>query len=203
MIEVKSLFKKGILNNINLKINKGEIVVILGESGSGKTTLLNCLSGIDHKFKGNIYYDGKDISKYKNYKLKRFIKKNIGFVFQDYNLLKNLNAYENILVGKNDKDKALELLFLIGLTDCKNKYIYELSGGECQRISIARAIIKNPKVLICDEPTGALDKSNTLKILKILSDINSKYGTTIIIVTHNPMVTLIADRIIDIKNITK
>lgn len=203
MIEVKSLFKKGILNNINLKINKGEIVVILGESGSGKTTLLNCLSGIDNKFKGNIYYDGKDISKYKNYKLKKFIKKNIGFVFQDYNLLKNLNAYENILVGKNDKDKALELLSLIGLTDCKNKYIYELSGGECQRISIARAIIKNPKVLICDEPTGALDKSNTLKILKILSDINSKYGTTIIIVTHNPMVTLIADRIIDIKNITK
>lgn len=203
MIEVKSLFKKGILNNINLKINKGEIVVILGESGSGKTTLLNCLSGIDNKFKGNIYYDGKDISKYKNYKLKKFIKKNIGFVFQDYNLLKNLNAYENILVGKNDKDKALELLSLIGLTDCKNKYIYELSGGECQRISIARAIIKNPKVLICDEPTGALDKSNTLKILKILSDINSKYGTTIIIVTHNPIVTLIADRIIDIKNITK
>ncbi len=203
MIEVKSLFKKGILNNINLKINKGEIVVILGESGSGKTTLLNCLSGIDNKFKGNIYYDGKDISKYKNYKLKKFIKKNIGFVFQNYNLLKNLNAYENILVGKNDKDKALELLSLIGLTDCKNKYIYELSGGECQRISIARAIIKNSKVLICDEPTGALDKSNTLKILKILSDINSKYGTTIIIVTHNPMVTLIADRIIDIKNITK
>ncbi len=203
MIEVKSLFKKGILNNINLKINKGEIVVILGESGSGKTTLLNCLSGIDNKFKGNIYYDGKDISKYKNYKLKKFIKKNIGFVFQDYNLLKNLNAYENILVGKNDKDKALELLSLIGLTDCKNKYIYELSGGECQRISIARAIIKNPKVLICDEPTGALDKSNTLKILKILRDINSKNGTTIIIVTHKPLVTLIADRIIDITNITK
>lgn len=187
------------LYDITLSIHKGEIVVILGPSGSGKTTLLNTISGLDKITKGKILYEGKEISKYHDHRMTRFRRKHLGFIFQTYNLLEHLNVYENVLVGAklgNSKDDVNSIIDTVGLTKHKKKYIHQLSGGEQQRISIARALAKHPEVMFCDEPTGALDEKTGKIVLESLVDANKKLGTTMVIVTHNPGIALIGDRII-------
>lgn len=206
------------LNNINLELNEGEILIILGASGSGKTTLLNVISGLDkidtyniHKnFKltkknknSYIKYNGKDISKYSDIKMTRFRKKELGFIFQTYNLLEHLNVRENVLVGSrlgHNKVNIDEIIDVVGLTKHKKKYMHELSGGEQQRVSIARALAKMPKVMFCDEPTGALDEKTGKKVLECLVEANLKYKTTLIIVTHNPGIALIGDKVIKMNS---
>ena len=187
------------LNGVSLEIQKGEIVVILGPSGGGKTTMLNVLSGLDNVTSGKLYFDGKDISKFSDRKKTKFRKDNLGFIFQTYNLLEHLNVYENILVGKKlskNKIDINQIIETVGLKNHSHKYVHELSGGEQQRVSIARAIAKNPKIMFCDEPTGALDEETGKIVLESLVNINKKYNTTMIIVTHNPGIALIGDRII-------
>lgn len=207
LIEIQNIYKtyqlgkvgSQALNDVSLKVAKGEIVIILGPSGSGKTTLLNVVSGLDKISKGRILYEGKNIAKYRDYKMTRFRKKNLGFIFQTYNLLEHLNVYENILVGaslghaKVDIDAIIDT---VGLTKHKKKYMYQLSGGEQQRVSIARALAKKPSVMFCDEPTGALDEKTGKVVLKSLIEANEKLGTTMIIVTHNPGIALIGDRVV-------
>lgn len=207
LIEIQNIYKtyqlgkvgSQALSDVSLSIHKGEIIVILGPSGSGKTTLLNVISGLDKITKGKILYEGKNIAKYKDYKMTRFRKKNLGFIFQTYNLLEHLNVYENVLVGaslgkaKVDIDTIIDT---VGLKKHKKKYMYQLSGGEQQRVSIARALAKNPSVMFCDEPTGALDEKTGKIVLQSLVEANEKLGTTMIIVTHNPGIALIGDRIV-------
>jgi len=211
IIEIKNVYKTyymgevptHALNGVSLDIKKGEIIVILGASGGGKTTLLNCISGLDTVTKGDILYEGKNISKYNDRKITKFRKDNLGFIFQTYNLLEHLNVYENVLVGqklsknKVDIDKIINT---VGLKKHVKKYMHELSGGEQQRVSIARALAKNPKVMFCDEPTGALDEKTGKIVLKSLIDVNNSIGTTMIIVTHNPGIALIGDRIIKMNS---
>lgn len=195
--------KTNALEDINLEINEGEILVILGPSGSGKTTLLNLLSGLDKKTKGKIIYEGKDISKYSDARMTHFRKKNLGFIFQTYNLLEHLNVEENIKVGRKLGKKNIdikEIMKAVGLTRHKNKAMYQLSGGEQQRVSIARALAKNPKVMFCDEPTGALDEKTGKKVLKSLVESNELFNTTMIIITHNPGIALIGDRVIKMNS---
>ncbi len=214
MIELKNVYKsyktgsikRKVLNDIDLTIKEKEIIIILGASGSGKTTLLNCISGldkIDSRKNSYIKFEGKDISKYSDFKMTKFRKKNLGFIFQTYNLLEHLNVRENILVGAKLGKRKIdidELLDVVGLRKHKNKYMSELSGGEQQRVSIARALAKNPKVMFCDEPTGALDEKTGKKVLEALVDVNKQYGTTLIIVTHNPGIALIGDRVIKMNS---
>ena len=187
------------LDKVSLKVREGEILIILGPSGSGKTTLLNCMSGLEKVTSGKIFYEDKDISKYSDSKITKFRKKNIGFIFQTYNLLENLNVYENVLVGANlgkNKASVMDIIETVGLKRHKNKYMHQLSGGEQQRVSIARAIAKNSKVMFCDEPTGALDEKTGKKVLEALVEINKKYRTTMIIITHNPGIQYIGDRVV-------
>lgn len=207
LIELKNVYKtytlgrvdSHALHDISLSITQGEIVVILGPSGSGKTTLLNVISGLDKITKGKILYEGNDISKYGDHRMTRFRKKNLGFIFQTYNLLEHLNVYENVLVGAKlgrNSSNVNQIIDTVGLTKHKNKYMYQLSGGEQQRVSIARALAKEPKVMFCDEPTGALDEKTGKVVLESLVEANKKLGTTMIIVTHNPGIAMIGDRII-------
>lgn len=187
------------LDKVSLKVQEGEILIILGPSGSGKTTLLNCMSGLEKVTSGKIFYEDKDISKYSDSKITKFRKKNIGFIFQTYNLLENLNVYENVLVGANlgkNKASVMDIIETVGLKRHKDKYMHQLSGGEQQRVSIARAIAKNSKVMFCDEPTGALDEKTGKKVLEALVEINKKYRTTMIIITHNPGIQYIGDRVV-------
>lgn len=196
-------FKNVVLDDINLSIEEGEIIVILGPSGSGKTTLLNVISGLDRISGGTIKYNGKNISKYSDYKITRFRKKNLGFIFQTYNLLEHLNVYENVLVGASlghNKVDVGSIINTVGLSRHKRKYVHELSGGEQQRVSIARALAKKPSVMFCDEPTGALDEKTGKIVLKSLVDANLKLNTTMIIVTHNPGIALIGDRVIKMNS---
>ncbi|MBE6159913.1 MAG: ABC transporter ATP-binding protein [Lactobacillales bacterium] len=211
LIEIKNVYKvfktgkikNTVLNDINLSIEEGEIIIILGPSGSGKTTLLNVVSGLDKITKGKISYNGKNISKYSDMRMTKFRKKNLGFIFQTYNLLEHLNVYENVLVGsslgkvKVDIDEIIET---VGLKKHKKKYMHELSGGEQQRVSIARALAKKPAVMFCDEPTGALDEKTGKIVLESLVEANNKLKTTMIIVTHNPGIALIGDRIIKMNS---
>ena len=207
LIELKDVCKEyksgkirnSVLNNINLAIEKGEIIVILGPSGSGKTTLLNVISGLDRISSGKIMYDGKNISKYSDIRMTRFRKKRLGFIFQTYNLLEHLNVYENVLVGSSLGKKTVDvdkIIDTVGLLKHKKKYMYQLSGGEQQRVSIARALAKMPDVMFCDEPTGALDEKTGKIVLKSLVDANNKLKTTMIIVTHNPGLAQICDVVI-------
>lgn len=192
------------LDGVNLDIYEGEILVILGPSGSGKTTLLNLISGLDTPTSGDILYmDKNNIAKYSKRKITKFRKKHLGFIFQTYNLLEHLNVKENVAVGrklgKSDVDVD-EIIEIVGLKDHKRKYMHELSGGEQQRVSIARAIAKRPNILFADEPTGALDEKTGKKVLRTLVDVNKKYNTTMIIVTHNPGIAELADRIIYVNS---
>lgn len=190
------------LDGVNLDISEGELVVILGPSGAGKSTLLNLLGGMDKVTSGSIVIDGKNIAKYSDKELTKYRAEEVGFIFQFYNIMPTLTVDENINLikevtktNKNSKD----VLKSVGLSKHANKFPQELSGGEQQRVSIARAIMKSPKVLLCDEPTGALDSKTGVEVLKLLKD-QSKEKTTVIIVTHNSLISEIADRVIKIKN---
>ncbi len=191
------------LKKVNLEIKKGEIIVVLGPSGSGKTTLLNLVSGLDRVSEGNLYYDEVDITKLNDAKLTKHRQIKSGFIFQNYNLLEYLTVYQNVLVGSNVAQKKVdvnEIIKVVGMTKHQDKYMHQLSGGEQQRVSIARAIAKNPEVLFCDEPTGAVDEKTGKVILDKLVDINEKMKTTIILVTHNPGIAKIGDRIIKMNS---
>ena len=193
------------LDNIDLEIKKGEFVVILGPSGAGKSTLLNLIGGMDSPTKGSIKIDGEEISKYNDSKLSDYRAENIGFIFQFYNILPTLTVLENVElvkdVVKNGNDSK-EALKAVGLEKHMNKFPNQLSGGEQQRVSIARAIAKDPKLLLCDEPTGALDSKTGVEVLKLLKkqcDRNNG-ANTVVIVTHNALLAEIADTIIRVKN---
>lgn len=191
------------VDEINFSISKGEFVVIVGPSGAGKTTVLNILGGMDKATSGSVWVDGKDIARYSNKKLTGYRRDDIGFVFQFYNLVPNLTALENVeLAGqicKNPLD-ARKVLEEVGLKDRLGNFPSQLSGGEQQRVSIARALAKNPKMLLCDEPTGALDYQTGKSILKLLQDMCREKGMTVIVITHNSALTPMADRVIRIKN---
>ena len=190
------------LDGVYLNINQGEFVVILGPSGAGKSTLLNLLGGMDKTTSGEIRVGESIISKYNDKELTRYRATDVGFIFQFYNIMPTLTVLENVNlikdVTKTDKD-AKEVLKSVGLSKHFNKFPSELSGGEQQRVSIARAVMKNPKVLLCDEPTGALDSATGAEVLKVLKN-QCDFDTTVIIVTHNSLIAEVADRIIRIKN---
>lgn len=187
------------LNDIDLTINEGEIVVILGPSGSGKSTMLNLLSGIDHPTKGKIFFKDKRVDKMNDNELTTYRKNYLGFIFQSYNLVSSLTVKENIELGRelaSDPLNINEVINAVELKDQRNKYPYQMSGGQMQRVAIARSLVKNPSVLFCDEPTGALDEKTGKKVLSLLQEINKKYKTTMIIVTHNPSIALMANTVI-------
>ena len=191
------------LDGVDLSIEKGKFVVILGPSGAGKSTLLNLIGGMDIPTTGQVIVDGEDISKYNEDKLSRYRAATVGFIFQFYNILPTLTVLENVElvkdIVKNPLD-AHEALAKVGLTEHENKFPNQLSGGEQQRISIARAVAKNPKVLLCDEPTGALDYHTSKEILKLIEDVNIKYGNTVIMVTHNEAIRHMADHVIKLRD---
>lgn len=191
------------LNNIDLTLNKGQIIVILGPSGSGKSTLLNILSGIDSPTNGAVYFEDTRIDRLSDNELTDYRANNLGFIFQNYNLIPNLTVTENIELGSNLTNSPLNIhhvMDVVGLKDHSIKYPYQLSGGQMQRVSIARALVKNPKVLFCDEPTGALDEKTGKKVLTSLQEINRKYNTTMIIVTHNPSIAGMANVVIKMNS---
>ena len=191
------------LDKINFGINKGELVVILGPSGAGKTTLLNILGGIDTASNGSIFVAGKDISKLNEHELTKYRRTDIGFVFQFYNLIQNLTALENVELAVQLCKEHLEpkeILTKVGLEKRLNNFPSELSGGEQQRVAIARSIAKNPKLLLADEPTGALDFKTGKQILKLLEDVCRKEKMTVVIITHNSVLASMADKVIKINN---
>lgn len=191
------------LSSASFSIPKGELVVILGPSGSGKSTLLNIMGGMDSATYGKMYFNGVDISLYNKEQLTRFRRDEIGFVFQFYNLMHNLTAKENVELATEISSNPLDIhkvLHDVGLQGREDHFPSQLSGGEQQRVAIARAVAKNPTVLLCDEPTGALDFSTGIKVLKLLRDINKKTGKTIIIITHNQPIAEMADRIIKMRS---
>ena len=189
------------LDDVSFSIDQHEMVVILGPSGAGKSTLLNIMGGMDHVTDGKVYMDGLDISGYSEKELTDYRAKNIGFIFQFYNILPTLTVKENVDlirdVVKNAKDST-EILNKVGLNGQENKFPNQLSGGEQQRVSIARAIAKNPKLLLCDEPTGALDSNTGVEILKLLRECTGE--NTVVIVTHNALIADVAVRVIRLKN---
>ncbi len=191
------------LDNVNMCLNEGKFVVILGPSGAGKSTLLNLLGGLDSPTSGTIVVDGKDISTLSKDELADYRASKVGFIFQFYNLIPTLTVYENVSLVKEISKDALEpkqILTEVGLGDHLKKFPMQLSGGEQQRVSIARAICKNPKILLCDEPTGALDSETGVMVLKLLLKMAKNYGKTIIIVTHNQNIAKMADVIVKVKN---
>ena len=186
-------------NDISFEIEKGELAIILGSSGAGKSTVLNILGGMDTNDEGNVLIDGKDISTFNDKELTNYRRNDVGFVFQFYNLVPNLTAKENVeLASEIVKDAldATEVLQSVGLGERIDNFPAQLSGGEQQRVAIARAVAKNPKLLLCDEPTGALDYHTGKQVLKILQDMVRKEGATVVIVTHNQALAPIADRVI-------
>ncbi len=186
-------------NNINFAIEKGELVIILGSSGAGKSTVLNILGGMDNNDEGQVIIDGVDIANYSQKELTTYRRNDVGFVFQFYNLVPNLTAKENVELASEivvDARDAEQTLIDVGLGKRLNNFPAQLSGGEQQRVSIARAVAKNPKLLLCDEPTGALDYQTGKQVLKILQDMSRQKGSTVIIVTHNSALAPIADRVI-------
>lgn len=192
-----------VLKGINCGVNKGEICVLLGPSGSGKSTLLNILGGIDNADSGSVTIGEDKIENFNDKQLSQYRRKHLGYIFQSYNLVPNLTVRENIEVGAYLSDKPLpidELIELLGLEAHKNKRPNQLSGGQQQRTSIGRAIVKNPDLLLCDEPTGALDYNTSKEILKLVEDINIKYGTTIVIVTHNVAISQMAHQVINLHD---
>lgn len=205
---VKKIYKMGeveirAVDGISFSIEKGEFVIIVGPSGAGKTTVLNILGGMDTATSGNVMVDGQDVAQYNNRNLTRYRRDDIGFVFQFYNLVQNLTARENVELASQickeplDADKVLRE---VGLEKRAGNFPAQLSGGEQQRVSIARALAKNPKLLLCDEPTGALDYQTGKQILKLLQDTCREKEMTVIVITHNTAITPMADHVIEIKN---
>ena len=191
------------LENTNFSIEKGELVVIVGPSGAGKTTTLNILGGMDTATSGEVNVDGKEVTKLKNKELIKYRREDIGFVFQFYNLVQNLTAKETVELATQickDSLNPAEVLEKVGLKDRMNNFPSQLSGGEQQRVAIARAIAKNPKLLLCDEPTGALDYKTGKQILKLLQDTARKENMTVLIITHNTAIAPMADKVIHFKN---
>lgn len=206
--DITKIYKMGEIeiraaDNISFSIDKGEFVVIVGPSGAGKTTVLNILGGMDTATSGKLLVDSEDITAYNSRKLTEYRREDIGFVFQFYNLVPNLTARENVELALQicrDPLDAKEVLEEVGLGDRLNNFPAQLSGGEQQRVSIARALAKNPKLLLCDEPTGALDYNTGKSILKLLQNMCRERGMTVIVITHNQAIAPMADRLIHIKN---
>lgn len=190
-------------NGVNFKVNKGEFTVIVGASGAGKTTILNMLGGMDTPTSGTILVDGRNIATYDDKQLTDYRRDDIGFVFQFYNLVQNLTALENVeLASQISKDplNSIDILERVGLGGRKDNFPAQLSGGEQQRVAIARAIAKNPKLLLCDEPTGALDYQTGKSILGLLRSMCDNYGMTVIVITHNSALAPMADQVVHLKN---
>lgn len=206
--KIKKSFGEGesrveVLKGIDLEIKKGEICVLLGPSGSGKSTLLNIIGGIDGADSGYIAINGEKTADMTEKKLTVYRRKHLGYIFQMYNLIPNLNIKENVEVGAYLSEKPLdtdEILKTLGLYEHRHKLPNQLSGGQQQRASIGRAIVKNPDILLCDEPTGALDYNTSKEILKLIEKVNQKYGTTVIMVTHNDAIKNMADRVIKLRD---
>ena len=206
--QIKKSFGSGenrvqVLKGIDLAVEKGEFCVLLGPSGSGKSTLLNILGGIDRADSGDILIDGERMADMNEKALTLYRRRHLGYIFQMYNLIPNLTVRENIEVGAYLSRRPLdvdELLHLLGLWDHRGKLPNQLSGGQQQRTSIGRAIVKNPDILLCDEPTGALDYKTSKEILKLIETVNQKYGNTIIMVTHNDAIRLMADRVVRLRD---
>lgn len=205
---IKKSFGEGdsrvdVLKGINLSVQKGEFCVLLGPSGSGKSTLLNIIGGIDSADSGDICIDGERMTQMKEKQLTNYRRKHLGYIFQMYNLIPNLTVRENIEVGAYLGDQPLnidDLLHTLGLFEHRNKLPNQLSGGQQQRTAIGRAIVKNPDILLCDEPTGALDYNTSKEILKLIETVNEKYGNTIIMVTHNDAIKDMADRVVRLRD---
>lgn len=190
-------------NKVTFSIERGELVIILGSSGAGKSTVLNILGGMDTNDEGKVIIDGKDISNYNAKQLTTYRREDVGFVFQFYNLVSNLTAKENVELASEivkDAEDPVQVLKDVGLEKRINNFPAQLSGGEQQRVAIARAVAKNPKILLCDEPTGALDYNTGKQVLQILQDMSRKKNATVIIVTHNAAIAQIADRVIHIHD---
>lgn len=192
-----------VLKGIDVGIEKGEICVLLGPSGSGKSTLLNIIGGIDNADSGYISINGEKTANMNEKTLTLYRRKHLGYIFQMYNLIPNLNIKENVEVGAYLSDNPLnvdELLHILGLYEHRHKLPNQLSGGQQQRTAIGRAIVKNPDILLCDEPTGALDYNTSKDILKLIEDVNKKYGNTVVMVTHNDAIKNMADRVIKLRD---
>jgi putative ABC transport system ATP-binding protein len=192
-----------VLKGVELELEKGQIGVILGPSGSGKSTLMNIIGGVDWADNGTVEVDGVRITDLKDSQLVEYRRESVGFVFQFYNLVPNLTVAENIEVVSNISKNPLktdEVLFAVGLSDKKNRFPRELSGGEQQRVSIARAIVKNPKLLLCDEPTGALDLETSRDVLSLLQEVNAQFGTTILMITHNSAIAGMAHAVYKVRS---
>lgn len=192
-----------VLKGIDLEIQKGEICVLLGASGSGKSTLLNIIGGIDDADSGYISINGEKTADMSEKKLTLYRRKHLGYIFQMYNLIPNLNIKENVEVGAYLSDNPLDvddILKTLGLYEHRHKLPNQLSGGQQQRTAIGRAVVKNPDILLCDEPTGALDYATSKEILKLIEDINKKYGSTVIMVTHNDAIKNMADRVVKLRD---
>lgn len=191
------------VDGVTFKIEKGDFAVVVGASGAGKTTVLNILGGMDSLNEGSIVVDGKDISNYTDKKLTEYRRHDIGFVFQFYNLVQNLTARENVELASQISNNPLDVEYvmeMVGLKDRMNNFPSQLSGGEQQRVAIARALAKNPKLLLCDEPTGALDYQTGKAILKLLHDTCKNTGMTVVVITHNGAITEMGDKIIKMRN---
>ncbi|WP_404354193.1 ABC transporter ATP-binding protein [Exiguobacterium aurantiacum] len=205
---VNKIYKTGdvettALKDIELTIQDGAFVVILGPSGSGKSTLLNVISGLDTVTSGTITFGDTVLTKLSPEQMTAFRRDHLGFIFQQYNLLQNLTVYENIQIGADLSDNPLpidELLEQVGLTAARDKYPYQLSGGEQQRVSVARSLAKNPSIVFCDEPTGALDEDNSKRVLELLERLNKEYDKTVVVITHNPGISEMADDVIKMNS---
>ncbi len=205
---VSKIYKTGevsiqALHNVNFQIEQGEFCVIVGASGAGKTTILNILGGMDTLTEGKVFLESNEVSAYNKKQLTGYRRYDVGFVFQFYNLVQNLTALENVELAAQictDPLNAAEVLTEVGLQDRMNNFPAQLSGGEQQRVAIARALAKNPKLLLCDEPTGALDYNTGKAVLKLLQDTCREKGKTVIVITHNQALTAMADRIITVKS---
>ncbi|WP_147804521.1 ABC transporter ATP-binding protein [Alkalicoccus halolimnae] len=208
MTDVGKVYKSGevethALRHVSVTIEEGEFVVILGPSGSGKSTLLNVISGLDSVSSGTIYFRDKELTRLSTDQMTVFRREHLGFIFQQYNLLQNLTAYENVQIGADIGSAPLdvdELLGKVGLREARDKYPHQLSGGEQLRVSVARSLAKNPDIIFCDEPTGSLDEANSKKVLRLLQELNEDYKKTVVVITHNTGISEMADKVIKMNS---